>query len=148
MRASVTIDAPASRVWEVLTDFRNLVRASPELMSMTPLRPGGLRVGQVYASLNRRNLVVWATRNRIIRVDRERALAWDTVTSGARWIFELDGAAGTTVLTERRSVPDGLTMTGRLFASTMLGGGENHAAELETAIDRTLRVIKAKAESA
>ncbi len=147
LRAEILVDAPAGRVWAVLTDLRNLVAASPELVAMVPLRRGGLREGQVYVGWNRRGRVVLPTRNRIVAVVPERRLAWDTLDSGARWIFDLSPQGERTLLTERRPVPNGLPWLSRAFAGALLGGGEGHAEELEQALMPTLHHLQQVAEN-
>lgn len=146
LRASVTVDAPAQDVWSVISDVRNIAAASPELVAMVPVLRGGLRVGQNYIGINRRKLVVWPTRSRIRTVVPGRELSWDTLTSGARWVYELSDSDGGTGLTLRRPVPGRLTGLSDLFARFLLGGAEGHADELEQGMLRTLEVLRQKAE--
>ncbi len=146
LRVETTIDAPPAQVWAVLTDLTRMPDWSPELLRMVPLRPGGLKVGQQYLGLNRRKAVVWPTRSVVAQVDHERALAWDTRSSGARWIYELspvDAPTGTsTHVVHRRPVPRRLTLLSRLFAPVALGGSDAHADELEAGMAQTLARLK------
>jgi uncharacterized protein YndB with AHSA1/START domain len=146
LRAETTIEAPPSAVWAVLTDTKALARISPELMSMSPLRRGGFRLGQQYVGWNRRKAVVWPTRNVVTAFEPEQLLAWDTRTSGARWIYELAADGAGTRLTQRRPVPTRLTLLSRLFTPVALGGSENHADELEQGMAEGLAKIKVIAE--
>ena len=82
--------ATPEAVWAVLGDVRRMPDLSPELVRMIALKPGGLRRGQWYVGINRRGLVVWPTRSTVTDVEPGRLLAWDTPTSGARWIWELE----------------------------------------------------------
>ena len=92
LRAEAMVHAPPGRVWALLTDLARLPEWSPELVRMTPLRPGGLRAGQWYLGLNRRKAVLWPTRSVVAVLEPGRRLAWDTRSSGARWIWELETA--------------------------------------------------------
>jgi uncharacterized protein YndB with AHSA1/START domain len=146
LHAEVLVAAPPAKVWAVITDTRALAEASPELLAMTPLRRGGFRVGQQYVGWNRRKAVIWPTRNVVVEVEPERRLAWDTRTSGARWIYELSPEGEGTRLVQRRPVPTRLTLVSRLFAPVALGGSEGHADELERGMAEGLARIKAIAE--
>lgn len=146
LRAEITIDAPPTRVWAALTDFKRMPAWSPELLKMAALKPGGLKVGQQYLGLNRRKAVVWPTRSVVATLEPERTLAWDTKSSGARWIFELSAEGTGTKLVQRRPVPGRLTLISRLFAPVFLGGNEEHAAELEDGMAQTLTRLKAAVE--
>lgn len=148
LRAETLVAASPARVWEVVTDFRNLADASAELIAMKPLLRGGLRVGQQYVGWNRRKAVVWPTRNKVVTVETQQALAWDTTSSGARWIFELTPAEGGTLLTQRRPIPGERTRSGKLFAKYFLGGASSHDDELELAMGETLAHLKQVAERA
>jgi uncharacterized protein YndB with AHSA1/START domain len=148
LHAEAVVAAPPERVWELLSDLRRMRAWSPELVAMVPLKPGGLRAGQWYLGLNRRKAVVWPTRSVVAVLEPGRALAWDTRSSGARWIWELepDGSGGTRVV-HRRPVPDRLTLLSRVFAPAALGGSEGHADELEAGMRRTVARLKVAAEA-
>ena len=146
LAAEVVVAAPAARVWQVLTDFRNLVAASPELMAMTPLKPGGLREGQWYVGWNRRKAAVWPTRNVVADVVPNQRLVWDTTSSGARWIYQLAPEGEQTRLSLRRPVPRRLTALSGLFATAFLGGAQSHADELEAGMQTTLEHLRSVAE--
>ncbi|MDZ5621600.1 SRPBCC family protein [Nocardioides sp. HM23] len=146
LRAEAIVEAPPERVWELLTDFSQLPHWSPELMRMVPLKRGGLRVGQWYLGINRRKAVIWPSRSVVAAVDHGRRLVWDTKSSGAQWIWELDAVNGGTRVVHRRPVPEGVTLMSRAFAPAFLGGNVEHADELEQGMARTVAGLKAAAE--
>lgn len=146
LRAETTIAAPPAEVWAALTDLARMPAWSPELVRMIPLKRGGLRVGQNYLGINRRKAVFWPTRSVIAALDPERQIAWDTTSSGARWIYELTAVEGGTAVAHRRPVPRKLTLVSRLFAPAFLGGSAGHADELEAGMARTLERLKASVE--
>ena len=146
LRAETVVAAPPTQVWDALTDLRRMPEWSPELVRMVPLRPGGLRVGQQYVGLNRRKAVVWPTRSVVSVLDPGRTLAWDTRSSGARWIYELAPEGAGTRVVHRRPVPGGLTLVSKAFAPLFLGGSEGHADELEQGMAQTLARLKAALE--
>jgi uncharacterized protein YndB with AHSA1/START domain len=146
LRAQVDVAASPERVWQVLTDLRRMPDWSPELVRMVPLKRGGLRQGHWYLGLNRRKAIVWPTRNVVATLEPGRVLAWDTKTSGARWIFEVDPEGEGTRLVQRRQVPARLTVLSKVFAAAALGGQEEHADELEQGMRTTLERIKAAVE--
>ncbi|HSV39273.1 MAG TPA: SRPBCC family protein [Nocardioidaceae bacterium] len=146
LKAEVTVAASPEKVWATITDLKQMSDWSPELLSMLPLKRGGLRQNQWYVGINRRKGVIWPTRNVVAILEPGKTLAWDTKTSGARWIFEIAPEGAGTRLTQRRPVPKRLTLSGRLFAKGFLGGKEEHADELEVGMSRTLDGIKASVE--
>jgi len=147
LRAETTIDAPPARVWAALTDLDRMPQWSPELIRMVPLKPGGLKVGQQYVGLNRRRAVVWPTRSVVAVLEPERSLAWDTRSSGARWIYELAAEGDGTRVVHRRPVPRRLTLLSKGFAPLFLGGSDEHADELEAGMAQTLARLKAAVEA-
>lgn len=149
LRTETTVAAPPEKVWALLTDFSRMPEWSPELVRMVPLKSGGLRVGQAYLGVNKRKAVVWPTRSVVAVLEPGRALAWDTRSSGARWIWELSPEGdGSTRVVHRRPVPKSLTLVSRLFAPAFLGGSDGHADELEHGMAETVARLKAAAESA
>lgn len=148
LRAEVVVAAPPDVVWRALTDLRAMAAWSPELVRMLPLKRGGLRRGQWYVGVNRRRAFVWPTRNVVAVCDPERTLAWDTPTSGARWIYELAPEGEGTRVVHRRPVPAGPSRLSTLVAGLLLGGAVEHAEELEQGMARTLDGLRAAAERA
>jgi uncharacterized protein YndB with AHSA1/START domain len=146
LRAETTIAAPPEQVWETLTDLRRIPEWSPEVMHMVPLKPGGLKVGQQYLGMNRRKAVIWPTRSVVTEVDPGRSVVWDTRSSGARWIYELEPEGGGTRVVHRRPVPNRLTAVSKAFAALFLGGTDGHADELEQGMSQTLHRLKAAVE--
>jgi uncharacterized protein YndB with AHSA1/START domain len=146
LRAETVVAAPAEAVWAVLCDLRRMPDWSPELVRMVPLTPGGLKVGQQYLGLNRRKVVIWPTRSVVAVLDPEHSLAWDTRSSGARWIYELTAEGEGTRVVHRRPVPRRLTLLSKVFAPLALGGSDEHADELEQGMARTLARLKAAVE--
>ena len=147
LRAETTIDAPPAAVWAALTELDRMPEWSPELIGMFPLGRGGLRIGRQYVGLNRRKAVIWPTRSVVALLEPERSLAWDTRSSGARWIYELFPESSATRVVHRRPVPRRITLISRLFAPLFLGGSDRHADELERGMAETLRRLRAAVES-
>jgi len=146
LRAETTIDASPEDVWAVLTDLRRMPEWSPELVRMIPLGRGGLKAGRQYLGVNRRKAVVWPTRSVVATCEPGRRLAWDTRSSGARWIYELEPDGAATRVVHRRPVPRRLTALSRVFTPIALGGSDSHADELEQGMGVTLARLKAAVE--
>ncbi|MCX6401704.1 MAG: SRPBCC family protein [Propionibacteriales bacterium] len=146
LRAEALINAPADQVWATLTDFKQMAQWSPETISMLPLKRGGLRAGQWYLGINRRKAVVWPTRSVVADVDPGRRLVWDTRSSGAQWVWELEAAEEGTRVVHRRPVPSGNTLMSKVFAAAFLGGAVEHADELEAGMATTVAGLKAAVE--
>lgn len=147
LRAEAQVDAPAEHVWALLTDFAQLASWSPETVRMVPLKRGGLRVGQWYLGINRRKAFVWPTRSVVADVVPGRRLVWDTPSSGAQWVWELEPVDdGRTRVVHRRPVPSKLSLGSRIVAPLALGGTEEHADELEQGMATTVAGLKAAAE--
>jgi uncharacterized protein YndB with AHSA1/START domain len=146
LRAEATIAAPPGRVWSLVTDVSRMPEWSPELVRMLPLKRGGMRRGQWYLGINRRKGVVWPTRSVVAVLEPGRSAAWDTTTSGARWIWEVAPSGEGTHVVHRRPVPERQTLLSQVFARLFLGGVEDHADELETGMAATVQGLKAVAE--
>jgi uncharacterized protein YndB with AHSA1/START domain len=147
LRAETVVQASPTQVWALLADLHRMPALSPELVRMLPLGRGGLREGQAYLGINRRKWVVWPTRSVVVTVEPGKTLAWDTKSSGARWIYELTREGTGTRVVHRRPVPSGLALLSKVFAPLALGGGEAHADELEAGMEQTLERLKAAVEA-
>lgn len=152
LRAETTVAASPQAVWGVLSDPREMPRLSDELVRMVPLGGSDLRPGRTCLGVNRRGPVVWPTRSVVAEVEPGRLLSWDTLSSGARWIWELEPVADdrggqATRVVHRRPVPERLTRASGLFAGLLLGGAEGHADELEAGMARSVARLKERVES-
>jgi len=146
LRAEATIAAPPDKVWSLVTDVSRMPEWSPELVRMLALKRGGMRRGQWYLGINRRKGVVWPTRNVVAVLEPGRTVAWDTTSSGARWIWEVKPSGEGTHVVHRRPVPGRLTVLSAVFARLFLGGVDGHADELEAGMAATVQRLKAVAE--
>ena len=73
LQAQVDINAPASTVWALISDFRRMPQWSPQCRWMRPLGP--VRPGTRTLNLNRRNLLVWPTTSTVVELVPEQKLA-------------------------------------------------------------------------
>ncbi len=121
---------------------------SPELLKMLPLKRGGLRLGQSYLGINRRKAVVWPTRSVVAVLEPGRTLAWDTKSSGARWIWELAPAGE---IHARGAPAPGAEVADRdeqgLRQARSSVERPEHADELEEGMAQTVARLKAAVEA-
>jgi uncharacterized protein YndB with AHSA1/START domain len=144
IRASVEIDAPPARVWDVVGDVTRMPEWSPELRRLRVLGRGPARVGSTLLGLNRRGWAVWPTTSTIMRLEPNRAVAWRTRESGATWTYELEAVEDGTRLTGRRDLA-AFTL-GTTVLGPVIGGAAGHDQELSAGIETTLGRIKEAVE--
>jgi uncharacterized membrane protein len=142
--ASVDIDAPSDRVWEVVGDLTRMPEWSPELRRLKLLGSRPLRVGSTLLGLNRRGWVAWPTTSKVVRLEPGRAVAWRTRESGATWTYELEDTPAGTKLTGRRDLP--AFTVGTAVLGPIIGGAAGHDRELAEGIRTTLGRIKTTVE--
>ena len=145
IEGSIEIDAPPSRVWEVVSDLRRMGEWSPQCKKMI-IRGGEVKQGTRTINVNRQGWKVWPTRSYVKVFEPERELALKIAENGTVWTYELEPTATGTRLTEHRTTPDGVSSLSNMLTKNVLGGTENFEAELEEGIAETLRHIKAAAE--
>jgi len=101
---SIDINAPRAKVWDLLADFDNMRRWSPELRRIIWL--GGAKrpaVGARFLGVNRHGPVPWATLSKVSRCDDQVEIAWEVSTSAMRWGYRFaDLPGGGTRVTEYR----------------------------------------------
>ncbi len=82
----------------------------------------------------------------VVDLEPARRLSWDTTSSGARWIYELEAEGAGTRVVHSRPVTRRLTLVSRAFAPLALGGSDEHADELEQGMAATLAHLKSAVE--
>lgn len=101
---SIDIAAPRAKVWDLIADFSNMGKWSPELRRIVWL--GGAKapaVGARFAGVNRRGPVPWATLSKITKCSEGEQIEWEVSTSSTRWGYRFeDTPDGGTRVTEYR----------------------------------------------
>lgn len=145
---SIDIAAPRAKVWDLIADFSNMGRWSPELRRIIWL--GGAdkpAVGARFAGINRRGPVPWATMAKITKCDDGSQIEWEVSTSSTRWGYRFEDAAnGGTRVTEYREPYKKTPAVIQAFLKTGALGRDRDALMLE-GMRTTLDRVKAAAEA-
>ncbi len=169
--ASTTVNAPASKVWQRVTDLSAMGKRSPQCkkMILLPRRKASAgnagnsagagasgsagaapAPGTVTINFNRQGILWWPTWAVVTEVEPEKVFEFKIPLNGTRWRFELtptpDGSQ--TVLTEKRLAPGGKTsLISRVLVAVVLGGEEKFEASLQEGIQQTIRALAREAEN-
>lgn len=172
--ASTTVNAPASKVWQRVTDLSAMGQRSPQCkkMILLPRRKASAASagnagnsagagasgsagaapapGTVTINFNRQGILWWPTWAVVTEVEPEKVFEFKIPLNGTRWRFELtptpDGSQ--TVLTEKRLAPGGKTsLISRVLVAVVLGGEEKFEASLQEGIQQTVRALAREAEN-
>lgn len=144
LQAQVDINAPASKVWALISDFRLMAQWSPQCRWMRPFGP--LRPGTRTLNLNRRNSLVWPTTCTVVEVIPEQKLAFRVDTNRTIWSYELESNGQGTRVIEARHAENGISAFANMSINALLGGTTNFERELVEGMNASLAKIKAAAE--
>jgi uncharacterized protein YndB with AHSA1/START domain len=144
LQAQVDIDAPASKVWALISDFRRMPEWSPQCRWMRPFGP--LRQGTRTLNVNRRNRMYWTTTCTVVEVIPEKKLAFRVNANGTIWTYELEPNGDGTRVIECRHAENGVTAFSNLSVNAFFGGTANFERELLEGMNTSLANIKAAAE--
>lgn len=146
IQATIHVDAPPARVWEIVADQRRMNEWSPETWRQKFFGQE-IGLGTRSININKRKGFFWPTASLITEFVPEKRLAFYVYLSGTNWSYDLEPSDGGTTVTERRVVKgDRRTILSRLTATLALGGIEEHDVELQAGMETTLARIKAEAE--
>ena len=145
LQAQVDINAPASKVWALVSDFRRMSQWSPQCRLMRPLGP--LRHGTRTLNLNRRNYLFWPTTCTVTEVIPEQKLAFRVNMNNTIWSYELQPIPEGTRVIESRHAENGVKPVSSMAVNTLFGGTANFERELVDGMHASLAKIKAAAES-
>ena len=153
----VVVDAPAARVWELVTDIALPARFSEELQSAewevdasgnTGPAPGAVFIGHnTYPAIGE-----WSTRNHVVEYEAERTFAWATIDpeqSSARWRWDLDEHDGATTLRFSARLgpgPSGTTMAIDAMPDKEAKIIHRRIGEVNANLQRTIDGVRAIAE--
>ncbi|KUH75806.1 polyketide cyclase [Mycolicibacterium novocastrense] len=145
LQAETTINAPVAKVWELVSDLKNMPRWSPQCRLMKtfgPLQPGARTI-----NLNRRKFMFWPTTSRIIEVIPEKKLAFRVNENNTVWSYELEPTESGTRLVETRHAENGVKPVSTMLVNAVMGGVPSFERELVEGMNESLARIKAAAES-
>lgn len=145
LQAQVDIKAPASKVWQLISDFRRMPQWSPQCRWMRPLGP--LRPGTRTVNLNRRNKMFWPTTCTVTEVIPEKKLAFRVNANGSIWSYELEPTEEGTRVIESRHAENGVKPMSSMTVNALFGGTANFERELVDGMNASLANIKAAAEN-
>lgn len=147
LEATIDIDAAPNDVWTIVSDLKRMGEWSPQCATMRVLG-GPVREGTKTINVNRRGLLVWPTRSKVIRFEPNKSIAFRITDNRTIWSYELEPTGSGTRVTERREAPNGTTKISQFLVKTVFGGNDGFEQELVQGMNSTLRRIKTEAEPA
>ncbi len=146
LEETIEVDATPAQVWSLVSDLRRMASWSPQVVK-TIVRGGVVRQGTRTVNLNRRGLLVWPTRAKVIRFEPHRELAFRIKDNLTIWSFTLEPTeSGGTRIIQRREAPDGISSISVTLTAAAFGGQQGFGSELREGMRQTLARIKAEAE--
>ena len=143
---SIEIDAPPVRVWSVVADLGRMSEWSPQVVK-TIVRGRPIALGTQMLNINRKGLLVWPTRSKVVRFEPHQEVAFRIKDNFTIWSFTLEPTeSGGTRLTQRREAPDGTSDISTFLVDKVLGGQDDFQADLAAGMRRTLAGVKATVE--
>jgi hypothetical protein len=144
---SVEVAADPARVWAFVSDLPRLAEWSPQVVRSFVRGPRPIRLGTRLVNVNRRGLLVWPTRSKVVRFEPHREIAFRVKDNYTIWSFTLEPTATGTRVVQRREAPDGISSVSDRLTRGVLGGVAAFQDELREGMRSTLAGIRAAAES-
>lgn len=145
---SIRVAAPPADVWALVSDVRRMAEWSPQVTSTRTADGAEPGEGVAFTNRSHHGELEWTTHATILRYEPEREIAFRIEENWAVWSFHLrpDGPDGT-LLTQRRSTPDGISELAVELVDGFLGGMDSFTEVLRDGMHQTLAGIKATAEA-
>ena len=145
LQAQIDINAPAPKVWALISDFGRMPQWSPQCRLMKALGP--LRQGTRTINVNRRNFLFCPTTSTVTQVIPEKKLAFRMHINGTIWSHELEPTEQGTRVVESRHAENGVKAAANFTVSALYGGVPSFERELVEGMNVSLARIKEAAES-
>jgi hypothetical protein len=151
--ARVHVNAPPERLYEIVSDITRMGQWSPETVRCRWLDGAtNPAVGARFKGVNRRGLLRWSTKSRVVAAESPTEFAFITGLLGrgrdmTKWRYRFEPApeGGTNVTESFEMVDDQLRSLS--FGERWLLGIKDRKADLEAGMKHTLERIKAVAEA-
>ena len=75
LEETIEVDASPARVWSLVSDLRRMASWSPQVQKPFVRGGGPSRLGTRTLNVNRRGLLVWPTRAKVVRFEPHREIA-------------------------------------------------------------------------
>ena len=144
LQAQIDINAPVTKVWELVSDLKLMPQWSPQCRLMKSFGP--LRAGAKTINVNRRKFLVWPTTSQITEFIPEKKLAFRVNENGTVWSYELEPTDTGTRLVETRHAENGVKPFSTMTVNALMGGVPSFEQELVDGMNQSLARIKAAAE--
>jgi len=144
---SIEIAKPRAEVWDLIADFNNMGRWSPELVKITWVGDeSDPAVGAKFKGRNKHGFMQWSTTSTITQCEVGKVIEWEVNDSSTRWGFRFEDAAGggTTVTEYREKYKDTMLLAKVVQRSGLLGRGREDL--MRSGMRTTLQRVKAAAE--
>lgn len=142
---SEVVDAPPSKVWELVGDPSRIGEISPETYSIRWLgRASGPKPGARFIGWNRKGLLRWPTTSTIAEYEPQRIISWDVDVVGqsvARWSFTLEPEGEKTRIVQRWQ--DKRTPIAALIGKGRTSDSPSHN---KAGMEKTLATVKRRVE--
>ncbi len=145
LEAAIDIDAKPEQVWKIISDLKRMGEWSPQCKLMKVFG-GDVRSGTTTLNINRKGLLVWPTRSKVIEFEPNKKIAFRVLDNKTIWSYSLTPNGTGTSVVEKREAPSGTTAISSFLVKNVLGGSEQFDIELVDGMNKTLQRIKAETE--
>lgn len=143
--ASIEVAAPATRVWDLVTDIAGYHRFSPENTGGRWTGGEPVTVGATFTGTNRHGPVRWTTHCTVVDVVPGQRFSFQSDEPKARWTYELEPCDAGTRITETREIYGTPAWYVRLVQRSTLIGRDRDAL-MRAGMRDTLAAMKARLE--
>jgi len=147
--ATIHVDAPPEKVYDVVTDVTRMGEWSPETHTCVWLDVAtGPTVGARFKGSNRNGFARWSTKPRVVAVDEGREFAFTVDFVGkdtTKWTYRFEPDGGGTTVTESFEMMRDMPFVVQAFEKYVMRAKDRRA-ELVTGMEHTLARIKAAVE--
>src|SRR3546814_3883630 len=88
---SIEVNAEPGTVWALVTDLPRMAKWSPQV-AKTVVRGGPVGLGTTAININRRGPLVWPTRSKVVRFDKDREFRSEEHTSELQSLMRISYA--------------------------------------------------------
>lgn len=142
LEASTEIKASPEQVWKVVSDLQRMGEWSPQCRKIIVRGGGPVTLGTRTININKRGLLVWPTRSKVVRYEPNKEIAYRIAENNSVWSFTITPTDDGVKLTERREAPKGTSKVSQVLIKVAMGGEKPFDAELVDGMNQTLTKIK------